>query len=125
MREKAADIKKRMPADVFTDVAEVLEMNEAEKKAADLIAEYLDGDTEAIKHLEKMCENAERFRWHDLRKNPDDLPAQNHTVVFATTDGSSQEGELYYNTWIQFRWNTTRSKSEVIAWKEIEHFYGE
>lgn len=63
-----------------------------------------------------------KCEWHDLRKNPNDLPPLNQSILFATDDGSVQEGEMQKYAWIQYRWNGKRDSREVLAWCETPKF---
>ena len=70
-------------------------------------------------------EKADKYRWHDLRKNPDDLPE---------TDGNSESdyvlvliGTPEWNSWEQAYyhhgkrlWSTY--EQNVFAWRYIEPF---
>ncbi len=69
------------------------------------------------------AEDLEQYQWHNLLKDPGDLPKMNKNVLFATTDGTIAEGEWNYTCWIQYRWTTHRSNEEVIAWKEMDPFW--
>lgn len=73
-----------------------------------------------------------KYRWHDLRKNPDDLPEYFRRVLIIMQD--PVDGEIYepviahygmnsifgngpINTWAYSTYGR-----KVIAWKEIEPF---
>lgn len=63
-----------------------------------------------------------KYRWHDLRKNPDDLPQKDglYWVHGVWESGKHQEGECEYKTYDGYfsaSWNFS-----VIAWKEEEPF---
>ena len=75
----------------------------------------------AIKALEK----ADKYRWHDLMKNPDDLPEDNgygkseYVLVMIGTP------EWYSCEWAYYRhnhkeWSTY--EQNIIAWRYIEPF---
>ena len=61
--------------------------------------------------------------WHDLRKNPKDLPKDSEMVVVCmefdneTTD--SEIGYYYINNWVC---NSVRRRKRVIAWMDIPKF---
>jgi len=71
----------------------------------------------------------ENNEWHDLRKNPDDLPCDKRCVLIAYANGSYYISNYDY-VWNPFtnapckykKWNLPQPKqqSSVIAWKEIE-----
>lgn len=93
---------------------------DAEVMASDLIADYLDGDSEATKRLEKMCQNEEKFRWHDLRKRPENVPQDEHKVICATKTKSGRINYVlgYYDG---SRW-CCGMNSNVVAWMDVEPF---
>ena len=80
---------------------------------------------EAIKMAIEALEKADKYRWHDLRKNPDDLPE---------ADGNSESeyvlvmiGTPEWNDWEQAYfhhgkklWSTY--EQNVFAWRYIEPF---
>lgn len=76
----------------------------------------------AIKALEK----ADKYRWHDLRKNPDDLPeaigggyeSEYVLVMIGTPEWNSWE-QAYYKHDKQM-WSTY--DQNVFAWRYIEPF---
>lgn len=43
----------------------------------------LSGNEEAMHYAVHLYEQAEKYRWHDLRKNPEDLPNDSITSVIA------------------------------------------
>ena len=76
---------------------------------------------EAIKALEK----ADKYRWHDLRKNPDDLPEDNgygkseYVLVMIGTP------EWYSCEWAYYSHNAKMwsiYEQNVFAWRYIEPF---
>ena len=78
----------------------------------------------AIKALKK----ADKYKWHDLRKNPNDLPEDNgygkSECVLAVT-GTPEWGDYewaYYNHNTRM-WSTYGQN--VFAWRYIEPFEGE
>lgn len=65
----------------------------------------------------------QKYRWHDLRKNPDDLPEDNKQVLVSIKDG------CIHRTWHDSHgWRNRNSKiryysdKSVLAWREIEEF---
>ena len=80
---------------------------------------------EAIKALEK----ADKYRWHDLRKNPDDLPeaigggaeSEYVLVMIGTPEWNSWEQAYYHHG--KRLWTTY--EQNVFAWRYIEPFKGE
>jgi len=69
----------------------------------------------------------QKYRWHDLRKNPDDLPEDSKDVLVTV------KGGCVNRTWhVSCGWrNTTAKKASyysdksVLAWREIEKFESE
>ena len=76
----------------------------------------------AIKALEK----ADKYRWHDLRKNPDDLPeaigggyeSEYVLVMIGTPEWNSWEQAYYHHG--KRLWSTY--EQNVFAWRYIEPF---
>ena len=75
----------------------------------------------AIKALEK----ADKYRWHDLRKNPDDLPEADGNsesdyvlVMIGTPEWNSWEQAYYHHG--KRLWSTY--DQNVFAWRYIEPF---
>ena len=79
----------------------------------------------AIKALEK----ADKYRWHDLRKNPDDLPeaiggsyVSEYVFVMIGTPGWNNCEWAYYKH-NHKEWSTY--EQNIYAWRYIEPFEGE
>ena len=76
----------------------------------------------AIKALEK----ADKYKWHDLRKNPDDLPeaigngyeSEYVLVMIGTPEWNSWEQAYYHHD--KKLWSTY--DQNVFAWRYIEPF---
>ena len=76
----------------------------------------------AIKALEK----ADKYRWHDLRKNPDDLPeaigggyeSDYVLVMIGTPEWNSWEQAYYKHD--KRMWSTY--EQNIFAWRYIEPF---
>ena len=76
----------------------------------------------AIKALEK----ADKYRWHDLRKNPDDFPeavgggyeSDYVLVMIGTPEWNSWEQAYYHHG--KKMWSTY--EQNVFAWRYIEPF---
>lgn len=74
-----------------------------------------------------LFEEHNKYRWHDLRKNPDDLPGDSKDVLVTV------KGGCVNRTWhVSCGWrNTTAKKASyysdksVLAWREIEEFESE
>ena len=85
------------------------------------IGDSLEAWDMAIKALEK----ADKYRWHDLRKNPDDLPEDNGygesdyvLVMIGTPEWNSWEQAYYHHG--KRLWSTY--EQNVFAWRYIEPF---
>lgn len=79
-----------------------------------------------LEELKELKGYKEKYRWHDLRKNPDDLPEDNKQVLVSIKDG------CIHRTWHDSHgWRNRNSKiryysdKSVLAWKEIEEFESE
>ena len=80
---------------------------------------------EAIKMAIEALEKADKYRWHDLRKNPDDSPeadgnseSEDVLVRIGTPEWYSCEWAYYHhdkNLWSIYEQN-------VFAWRYIEPF---
>lgn len=77
------------------------------------------------KIVSKALEKADKYRWHDLRKNPDDLPEADGNdesdyvlVMIGTPEWNSWE-QAYYKHDKQM-WSTY--EQNVFAWRYIEPF---
>lgn len=80
-----------------------------------------------LEELKELRKHKEKYRWHDLRKNPDDLPEDSKDVLVTV------KGGCVNRTWhVSCGWrNTTAKKASyysdksVLAWREIEEFESE
>ena len=85
-----------------------------------------DSDTgKAIDAAIKALEKADKYRWHDLRKNPDDLPEADEygcseyaLVMIGTSEWNSWEQAYYHHG--KKMWST--SAQDVFAWRYIGPF---
>ena len=80
------------------------------------------------KIVSKALKKADKYRWHDLRKNPDDLPEDNGygcseyvLVMTGTPEWNSWEQAYYHHG--KRLWSTY--EQNVFAWRYIEPFEGE
>ena len=71
----------------------------------------------------------ELFRWHDLRKNPDDLPDSNRTVFAVARVGGNRQYPYLAQCWkgSKVEWccwrnNMQRELVEPIAWCEVPQY---
>ena len=78
------------------------------------------------KIVSKALEKANKYRWHDLRKNPDDLPeaigdgyeSEYVLVMTGTPEWNSWEQAYYHHG--KRLWSTY--EQDVFAWRYIEPF---
>ena len=81
------------------------------------------------KIVSKALKKADKCRWHDLRKNPDDLPeaigggyeSDYVLVMIGTPEWNSWEQAYYHHG--KRLWSTY--EQNVFAWRYIEPFKGE
>ena len=85
------------------------------------IPEYYEAIEMAVEALEK----ADKYRWHDLRKNPDDLPEADGNsesdyvlVMIGTPEWNSWEQAYYHHG--KRLWSTY--DQNVFAWRYVEPF---
>ena len=77
----------------------------------------------AIEALEK----ADKYRWHDLRENPDDLPeadeygCSEYVLVMTGTPEWDNHEWAYYNHNTRM-WSTPFYEQNVFAWRYVEPF---
>ena len=77
------------------------------------------------KIVSKALEKADKYRWHDLRKNPDDLPEADGNsesdyvlVMIGTPEWNSWEQAYYHHD--KKLWTTY--EQNVFAWRYVEPF---
>ena len=90
---------------------------------------YIKAKEDACILAVEALEKADKYRWHDLRKNPDDLPEADEygcsEYVLAVT-GTPEWGDYewaYYNH-NTMMWSTPFCVQNVCAWRYIEPFKG-
>ncbi len=79
------------------------------------------------KIVSKALKKADKYRWHDLRKNPDDFPEADEygcseyvLVMIGTPEWDNHEWAYYnHNT---RTWSTPFYEQNVFAWRYIEPF---
>ena len=77
------------------------------------------------KIVSKAIKKADKYKWHDLRKNPDDLPKADEygcsdyvLVMIGTPEWNSWEQAYYHHD--KRLWSTY--EQNVFAWRYIEPF---
>ncbi len=80
-----------------------------------------------LEELKELREYKEKYRWHDLRKNPADLPEDNKDVLVTIKGGCVNRTWHDSCGWRNATAKKARyySNDRVIAWKEIEDFVDE
>lgn len=77
-----------------------------------------------LEELKELRKYKEKYRWHDLRKNPDDLPEDDKDVLVTIKGGC--ENRTWHDScgWRNATAKKVRyySDKSVLAWKEIEEF---
>lgn len=69
------------------------------------------------------ADRLEKCRWHDLRKDPSDLPSETNLYLIAYKEpyGEKIHTNLeVYHDW-EKEWGTPKGY-EVVAWKDVEPF---
>ena len=90
---------------------------------------FPDHDSDTGKAIDKAIEalkKADKYRWHDLRENPDDLPeaigggyeSEYVLVMIGTPEWNSWEQAYYHHG--KRLWSTY--EQNVFAWRYIEPF---
>ena len=106
----------------YEQAIKLLEMLSSDEFQQFTSSEFDDAIYTAIEALEK----ADKYRWHDLRKNPDDLPeaigggdeSEYVLVMIGTPEWNSCEWAYYHHDkklWSIYEQN-------VFAWRYIEPF---
>ena len=106
--------------DLKVTLSEITECEES-------ICYITDVDAEPLRLAIKALEKADKYRWHDLRKNPDDLPEADEygcseyvLIMIGTPEWDNHEWAYYnYNT---KGWSTPFYEQNVFAWRYIEPF---
>lgn len=79
----------------------------------------------------KMLQKAERYKWHDLRQKPDDLPEKDYEAVEVWLKGNCIDIAIYCKTYGFRAWYAAHfedctpeweTENPVIAWRYIEVF---
>lgn len=81
-----------------------------------------------LEEVGEALEKAEKYHWHDLRKNPDDIPSGRNMCTcfvegdFVIEDGSVAHGKYPAIIPFPFSEYEYRYNFKVVAWREIEPF---
>lgn len=91
-------------------------------------------ELEALKVAKIVLEKADKYRWHDLRKDPEDLPKARERVLFLTIQMSdenelrywsgeyAQNGEFFNDDYEGYITLGSYPLKDIIAWRYIEPF---
>ena len=87
---------------------------------------YIKAKEDACILAVEALEKADKYRWHDLRKNPDDLPeaigggyeSEYVLVMIGTPEWNSWEQAYYHHD--KKLWSTY--EQNVFAWRYVEPF---
>ena len=91
---------------------------------------YIKAKEDACILAVEALKKADKYRWHDLRKNPDDLPeadeygCSEYVLVMTGTPEWDNHEWAYYNHNTRM-WSTPFCEQNVFAWRYIEPFKGE
>lgn len=85
---------------------------------------------ETIKEITEVLEKVDKYKWHDLRENPDDLPRQYGKTRFSVdilvaTKTDKDFSAIAYIDLVNRVWRSGIHNSEypgVIAWKYVDPF---
>ena len=114
--------KRRIFISKYEQAIKLLEMLSSDEFQQFTSSEFDDAIYTAIEALEK----ADKYRWHDLRKNPDDLPeaicggyeSEYVLVMIGTPEWNSWEQAYYKHD--KKLWSTY--EQNVFAWRYVEPF---
>ena len=114
--------KRKIFMSKYEQAIKLLEMLSSDEFQQFTSSEFDDAIYMAIEALEK----ADKYRWHDLRKNPDDLPeaigggyeSEYVLVITGTPEWNSWEQAYYEHD--KMMWSTY--DQNVFAWRYIEPF---
>lgn len=111
---------------------EAITCDDASGVSVERLGAFLDGYDAGYNQCEldwqkKLNEKEDKYHWHDLRKNPEDLPKEYHDVYVCV---SNRSNKTYNRTWFEGRgWRHATSKKSmyykkesIVAWREIEPF---
>lgn len=72
----------------------------------------------------EALENVDKYKWHDLRKNPNDLPIYEkpYWCVIETVGKTLYDSKIKREYTVLGRYQILNLKEFVIAWREIDRF---
>lgn len=101
--------------------------DEAIKYAKENILAYTSEMAEFKELAIEVLEKADKYRWHDLSKNPEDLPeadGNNESEYVLAAIGTPEWNHYewaYYNHNTRM-WSTSLYEQNVCAWRGVEPF---
>lgn len=107
-------------------------MNKYEEALDELMNDAYGIDKELARHctivenLQELIDKQDKYKWHDLRKNPDDLPKDDG--LYVVYENVYSWGYCDYNTYECVKEVKQWSDGKLhkpIAWKYIEEFEDE
>ena len=111
---------------IFTGIMERIVEHFPHQFALEMGINGINDIREFNKTVTAALERADKYRWHDLRKNPDDLPeaigggyeSEYVLVMIGTPEWNSWEQAYYHHG--KRLWTTY--EQNVFAWRYIEPF---
>lgn len=104
------------------------ELYELERYCSNVANVCLEPVLRLIQEVRERRTHEDKYRWRDLRKNPDDLPEMDVMVLAQDDDGDNFTAMLI-DMWKEPVWqadccyeNKIIETHNVVAWKEIEQF---
>lgn len=91
----------------------------AEKRGDDAITIRL--TREDLAEIIRDMHAADRHTWHDLKKNPNDLPTKDGEYLVEYVKGTHNV-RLFLNGTFAVNYESKASLANIVAWKEIEPF---
>lgn len=85
-----------------------------------------DAANEKIKTLEKKLEES-KYKWHDLRKDPNDLPETSNWCHCVSVPVLNQDGIKVMYNYLRETWHFARRRNQyetckVVVWCELPKF---
>lgn len=92
----------------------------------DTFEDFIDFAEMSIENVLDADKDFDKYQWHDLRKNPEDLPKHDNQVLVKCDDleifpyfTAFYDGDM----WVEGEFEDLRQFCfHVIAWREIEQF---
>lgn len=100
------------------------------QEALDFIISIIGPEWEATDTLQELIDKQDKYKWHDLRKNPKDLPVETGRKYIITQCGNEKYHVAYWNGTDFGDWSTLFGEDGIVfapyasvdKWKEIEEF---